>query len=337
LPKCPAIALIDIVSGPPLAPSLIAPRLVAPQTPFDVVVRLDDLWGNTCRDLAHARRATPDRSCRRRATTAAGLLGRRGWSVARVSGVRLAKEGEWRLEASVDGISAPTAVAFVQVESLGQALRPLYADLHVHSHDTVGTNDTLYNLSYGRDVAGLDVVGYTVNDFNIKQAHWEQAVEIIARSERTRSLRLLSRVPSGAATRAPGATATSYSWATASRAFLSMPRVVRCVRSNGTTPPPARSVPGYGRSMNSTRLMPTNPEHHLLIPHVGGRRCILDWHHPELERLVEIGSSWGQFHWFYTDALRAVIGSVRPPQVMNIRGAAAVVHRRRPFSARAVD
>ena len=34
---------------------------------------------------------------------------------------------------------------------------------------------------------------------------------------------------------------------------------------------------------------------YLIIPHVGGRRCIADWHHPELERLVEIASSWGTF------------------------------------------
>ena len=31
-------------------------------------------------------------------------------------------------------------------------MRPFFADLHVHSEDTVGNNDTDYNLSYGRDV-----------------------------------------------------------------------------------------------------------------------------------------------------------------------------------------
>lgn len=43
---------------------------------------------------------------------------------------------------------------------------------------------------------------------------------------------------------------------------------------------------------------------HLLIPHVGGRRCNLAWHHPQLERLVEIGSAWGQFEWLLQDAVR---------------------------------
>ena len=39
-----------------------------------------------------------------------------------------------------------------------------------------------------------------------------------------------------------------------------------------------------------------DPEGHLLIPHVGGRRCILDWHHPVLEKLIEnrffLGTFW---------------------------------------------
>ena len=45
-------------------------------------------------------------------------------------------------------------------------------------------------------------------------------------------------------------------------------------------------------------------DNHLLIPQVGGRRCNLAWHHPQLERLVEIGSSWGQFEWLLQDAVR---------------------------------
>jgi hypothetical protein len=40
-----------------------------------------------------------------------------------------------------------------------------------------------------------------------------------------------------------------------------------------------------------------------MIPHVGGRRCNLAWHHPQLERLIEIGSAWGQFEWLLKDAV----------------------------------
>jgi hypothetical protein len=47
-----------------------------------------------------------------------------------------------------------------------------------------------------------------------------------------------------------------------------------------------------------------DPEGHLLMPHVGGRRCNMDWHHPVLERLVEIESAWGHFPWLYEDVMR---------------------------------
>jgi hypothetical protein len=47
-----------------------------------------------------------------------------------------------------------------------------------------------------------------------------------------------------------------------------------------------------------------DPEGHLMMPHIGGRRCNLDWHHPQLERLIEVASAWGQFHWVYARALQ---------------------------------
>ncbi|MDB5393782.1 MAG: uncharacterized protein JWM91_1288 [Rhodospirillales bacterium] len=39
------------------------------------------------------------------------------------------------------------------------------------------------------------------------------------------------------------------------------------------------------------------------FPHVGGRRANLDWHYPALEKLIEVGSSWGHFPWFFQDAV----------------------------------
>ncbi len=46
-----------------------------------------------------------------------------------------------------------------------------------------------------------------------------------------------------------------------------------------------------------------DPDSYLLIPHVGGRRAILDWHHPQLERLIEVHSAWGTSPWFFEDAM----------------------------------
>jgi len=56
---------------------------------------------------------------------------------------------------------------YVTVDKAFEAPRIYYCDLHVHSEDTIGTNSTVYNLTYGRDVGGLDVLAFAHNDFNI--------------------------------------------------------------------------------------------------------------------------------------------------------------------------
>ncbi|MGO4716942.1 hypothetical protein [Bradyrhizobium sp. 2TAF24] len=298
--EVPGDCIIDIVPGAPVAPSLLAPRLVAPGAPFDVVVRLDDLWGNTCRGLAprgELRLCGPEGTVR----TLPLAFAQTGWSVARVEGIALVQHGEWRLEAKIDGV-ADAALGFVQVEPLTQGLRPLYADLHVHSHDTVGTNDTLYNLAYGRDVAALDVVGYTVNDFNIRQNHWDQAVEIIAGlNEAGRFVCFPGTEWCGNSSAGGDRNVVFLGEGKPRFPFDAEGRSVRSFEWNETTAGTIR--PGVWPVDELYAAYADDPESHLLIPHVGGRRCILDWHHPELERLVEVGSSWGQFHWFYTDAL----------------------------------
>ena len=79
---------------------------------------------------------------------------------------------------------------FVTIDAAAPSERALYADLHIHSDDTIGTNDTIYNLGYGRDVAGLDVFGYTANDFQMLleqgldayQSEWFRGKETAARN-----------------------------------------------------------------------------------------------------------------------------------------------------------
>ena len=59
------------------------------------------------------------------------------------------------------------------------APRAWYADLHVHAHDTVGTNSPAYNARYARDIGGIDVLGYTANDFQITDENWQLGVDAV--------------------------------------------------------------------------------------------------------------------------------------------------------------
>jgi len=299
--EVPGDVLIDILPGRFHALQMVTPRLAGPEESFDVLVRIDDRWGNTCRDapaFGTLRLVAPDGSTIEQPLN----FLTDGWSVARAAGLQLTTSGEWRLEASLPDDAVQPATAFVTIEDLGLPIRPLYADLHVHSDDTVGTNNAWYNLSYGRDVAGLDVLGYTVNDFNITEKNWNHAVGLI--QELNQAGRFVCF---------PGTEWCGNSAAGGDRNVVFLgegkPRFPfdaagRSVRSfewneftNGTIAAGAWPVDDLYAAYAD------DPAGHLLIPHVGGRRCILDWHHPELERLVEITSAWGQFHWLYTEAL----------------------------------
>jgi len=300
--EVPGDLLLDIVPGPPVRLQAIAPRLVGAGEPFDLVVRADDAWGNTCRGLplpGTLRIAGPDG----REAARPFALAAEGWAIARIAGLAFERPGEWALAAQVDAPGVAPATAWVDVDADAGAPRALYGDLHVHSDDTVGTNDTLYNLSYGRDVAGLDVLGYTANDFNVTEKRWDAAVALIHELNEP-----------GRFVCFPGTEWCGNSSAGGDRnvvflrdgkprfPFDERGRLVRSFEwnehSTGTL------VPGAWPVDELYAAYADDPEGHLLIPHVGGRRCVLDWHHPQLERLVEVGSAWGQFHWLYAEALQ---------------------------------
>ncbi|MFC5353654.1 hypothetical protein [Azospirillum himalayense] len=300
--EVPGDCVIDIVPGVPAVLRLVAPRLIAPG-PASLLLRADDAWGNCCLDTAldatltvTGPNGTGPKGESARTVALAPDPQANGWLVRREA-LDLGA-GEWRIAATAPGL-AP-AEAFVTAED--GAPRAVYADLHVHSNDTVGTNDTAYNLSYGRDVAGLDVLGYTANDFNVTERAWTEAVGLIDRCNEPDRFVCY-----------PGTEWCGNSAAGGDHNVIFLrdgaPRFpadgrgqpVRSFEWNESTRGALR--PGAWPLDDLYAAYRDDPEGHLLIPHVGGRRCNLDWHHPELERLIEIGSAWGQFHWVYAEAL----------------------------------
>ncbi len=330
----PGDVSLDIVAGPPTALRLRGPRFCRPEEPTQFRLALEDRWGNICRDLASQGNpwdggprdgrpapVTVEILEERGGTVGPPISHRRlelpagGWATVGLEGLNLS-EGHYRLRASLPGRSeephAPataglanafTATALLAVAAELPAPRSFYADLHVHAHDTVGTNSPASNAAYARDVAGIDVLGYTANDFQISDANWAAGLEAVK------------------AYHQPGH-------------FVVIPVQEWCGSSTaggdhnvlflGDDPPdfPYNARGEHNRTLQWSEDMAGHavelgrwpveqlwdayghaPEEHLLIPHVGGRRYIPDWHHPELERLVEIVSAWGQFDWLYADVI----------------------------------
>lgn len=184
--------------------------------------------------------------------------------------------------------------------------RPFFADLHVHSDDTVGTNDSLYNFSYGRDIAALDVLGYTANDFNVTASRWDSTLTLIRELNKPGAFVLFPGTE-WCGNSAAGGDHNVVFLGDLDKGDPEFPidrhgNVARSFEWNEHGP--SDLVPGAWPLDELYATYAHDTSSHLLIPHVGGRRCNLAWHHPGLERLVEVGSAWGQFEWLLQDSVR---------------------------------
>lgn len=272
---------IAVVPGAPERVVVQGPRLVrSDASAVHLHAHLEDRWGNTCSDTSATLHAIIDG-----VTVASAGTPATGWS--RASLCVPAASARVGVVAQTSTAVVASGETVVDVVDDFPAPRAYFCDLHVHSNDTVGTQDTDWNLRYARDVAVLDAVGYTANDFQITDDAWDDVVK---------ACRKISK----------------------DGAFVCFPGVEWCgtpgaggdhnVVFLGEDTTLARSLEWHQR-MATTALTPQtwpvtqlyaayekDPESYLLIPHVGGRRAILDWHHPELERLIEVHSTWGAAH-----------------------------------------
>ncbi len=301
---------IRILPGEIAKAKLLTPRVVRPGVVFPVHLHTEDAWGNATvdqRDLSAKLTVTSEDS---------GIviveqslpLREAGWTFLS-SQLSLPDDGDYIVSAAVvspAGVVLQRTTEYISVSRSAPSPRILFGDLHVHSDDTVGTNDTSYNFSYAQKIAGLDVVGYTANDFNITAERWEKTLDIIRQVN-----------AAGEVVVFPGTEWCGNSAAGGDHnvVFLDDPQqgppefpldkkgnVARSFEWNEDGP--AELAPGAWPLDEVYATYAHNPEGNLMIPHVGGRRCNLAWHHPQLERLLEIGSAWGTFEWLLRDAMQ---------------------------------
>lgn len=300
----PGDIIMQIVPGTPAQLVMTASRLVRMNQTFPLRVRTEDQWGNTCWCRADRLLVT---------ATLNGIpvysqevtLPAEGWSVVLLDDLPTDQPGELAVTARLHGHELVQATTFyVTVEENLSVPRVYYCDLHVHSEDTIGTNSTTYNLTYGRDVSGLDVLAFSHNDFNITDEKWNRTVALI------REISVDDRFVAFPGTEWCGSSCAGGDHNVVflhdrnpEFPYLKNGDHVRSVEWNEEMGSQGAVEPGAWPLEELWAAYAGDPEGHLLIPHVGGRRCILDWHHPGLERLIEIGSSWGHFGWLYQEAM----------------------------------
>ena len=299
----PGDIAIDIVPGPPASLALVGPRLVRPGTSFTLRVNAHDRWGNACVDTGgevEVLAILGDKEIYQKLAQ----LSPKWWATAEIGDLPC-EAGELAVKARMPGMrDVASAVHYVTIDRDAPCPRVLYGDLHIHAHDTVGTNSPAYNTAYGRDIAGLDVISYTANDFQITDANWELGVKTMDEFHQDGKLVCYP----------------VQEWCGSSTAGGDH----NVVFLHGRRPEfPYNDKGEHNRTFTWNEDMKGaavnlgrwpieelwlaychDPENHLIMPHVGGRRYIPDWHHPQLERLIEITSSWGHFGWLYQDVIQ---------------------------------
>ena len=295
----------DIVPGLPAQLVMAGSRLVRAGEKFVLRLRVEDQWGNTCwnRKEQCQVRATLDGKEVYDKTVA---LKEQGWAVAELTDLPTDKPGELAVTARL--LNHPFVqekTFYVTIEEKLAVPRVFYCDLHVHSDDTIGTNSTTYNLTYGRDVSGLDVLAFAHNDFNITTERWNRTMELIEEiNQDGRFVAYPGTEWCGSSCAGGDHNVVFLHGKTPEFPFLKDGTHVRSCEWNEDMGAVSTIEPGAWPLEELWAAYAHDPEGHLLIPHVGGRRCIMDWHYPKLERLVEIGSSWGHFGWLYDECIR---------------------------------
>lgn len=300
----PGDIVMDVVPGKAAKLLMNGPRAIKNGQSASIRIRAEDDWGNTCWNSGGSVHVKATQNGEALYDERIDLSAN-GWAIASIDNIPSHSSGEIRWSASmVDHPEVEPAQFFVTVDDTLPFNKSIFGDLHVHSDDTVGTNDTVYNLTYGRDVAALDVLGYTANDFQITKDRWNKAVELC------NALNVNNEFVCFPGTEWCG---NSCAGGDHNVIFLHGGTPEFPFDKNGNV---CRSFE-WNEDMQADTILPGawpleelyatyihDPEGHLLMPHVGGRRCNLAWHHPELERLAEVESAWGHFPWLYEDVVR---------------------------------
>lgn len=294
---------INVHAGAPAAVLLNGPRFVHPGQPAAFRLSLQDRWGNACRDVDATARVTAYDESNAVAYRRDYPLPASGWATCAIDGLP-ARAGALRIVAEVLGRpNVRAAQARLTLDAALPAPRAWYADLHVHAHDTVGTNSPSYNAAYARDIGGIDVLGYTANDFQITDANWQAGVDAVERfNEPGRFVVYPVQEWCGSSTVGGDHNVVFLGEERPGFPYNARGEHNRTLVWNEDMKGSAVEL-GRWPVEELWDAYAGDAARHLVMPHVGGRRYIPDWHHPELERLVEIASSWGHFGWLYQDVI----------------------------------
>lgn len=279
---------IAVVPGPAALWHAVLPTLRRPDEPFELAVRADDACGNPC-TAAQGRVRLEAVGDIRGLPAAAELV---PGQALRIGGLRAPREGVHgvRVFDAQGRLLAQSNPLLVHAQARD---RHFWGDFHAQSEETVGTNSARDYFLFARDWAFCDFVGHQGNDFQISDRFWGELNALYREFH------------------APHRFVTMPGYEYSPVTHLGGDRNVFFLEED-------RPIRRSSRALVEDVTHPETDCHHvrdlfaafkrdgekaLTFAHVGGRYAELrEGHDGDIERSVEVHSSWGTFEWILFDA-----------------------------------
>jgi len=279
---------IPVIAGMPAVWRAVLPTLRNVGEAFELAIRADDRCGNP----------TPTASGRLRLEPIGPLRGlpaeieMRPGAALRIGALKASAPGVVGVRV-FDASGQLLAQSNPLLVEAGRALRHWWGDFHAQSEETVGTNSARDYFLFARDWAFCDFVGHQGNDFQISGSFWKELNALYREFH------------------APGhfITVPGYEYSPVTHLggdrnifFFDEDRPIR--RSSHAL---VEDLSDLDTDCNHVQdlfaALKREGEDVLAFAHVGGRYADLSaGHDGDIERSVEIHSSWGTFEWLLFDA-----------------------------------
>lgn len=279
--------VFPVISGPPARLVVVSPTSAVPGQPTWMGVRVEDLWGNPCRQY--------DGEIHLHGGALQGLPAQYRFTPAdsgvhRFEGVSAPSTGTYRVTAA-DPANGLAATSNPLRASTSGSLQSYWGDLHGQSEETVGTNPVSSYFRFARDTALVDFIGHQGNDFQVTADVWQRI------RHQVRSLNEPGRF----------VTFLGYEWS--GNTPVGGDHNVYYLDDDGPLHRSSHVLIEDKSDIDTDCLhirdlyAALRGRQAMLVPHVGGRYADLNWHDSRLEPVLEVYSEWGEFEWFLHWAL----------------------------------
>ncbi|MFH1089859.1 MAG: DUF3604 domain-containing protein [Candidatus Uhrbacteria bacterium] len=274
---------IEVLPGQASQLKIVAPTKVEKNSFFKALIKIEDRFGNPCRQLDGIFRLEKNPQIQ-------GSLKKINFKKGRaIIKLKIINDGSHFIKAKFDGIEGISNPVIV---SQKVKLNYYWADFHAQSGETVGTNSVDDYFSFAKDYGFVDIASHQANDFQVTREFWYKINKVTKTINKEGEFIAFPGYEWSGNTPLGGDRNVIYKEEN-NPIFRSSHALLEDFKDLATDAPTAKEL---FKKLRSKKV--------IVFAHVGGRYADLRIHDEKIEKAVEIHSGWGTFEWFFHDALK---------------------------------